>query len=83
MYQLEFDHIINHERGATTVNTEFAEIVEAPATWDSLLARAAAIALASRANQHITAFDLLLRDLGAMRDFMQTEFSVHPEELLE
>jgi hypothetical protein len=82
MYQLEFDNLIRAEHGILTFVEE--EETAAPASsWDDLLTRAATIALASRTNHHIVAFDLLLEEPAALRDFMQQEFQAHPEELLE
>lgn len=84
MYQLEFENIISAESGAfyDTLTLDRADISPAQ-TWDDLLLRAATIALASRNNHHVIAFDLLLEDPGHLRDFMEQEFGAHPEELLE
>lgn len=80
MYQLEFNNLIRAEHGILTLEEE---PVRPASSWDDLLTRAATIALASKTNQHIVAFDLLLEEPGALRDFMQQEFQAHPEELLE
>ena len=84
MYQLEFDNLVRAENGIFRGRLALEEEPTLPgSTWDELLTRAATIALASKSNHHIVAFDLLLEEPGALRDFMQQEFKAHPEELLE
>jgi hypothetical protein len=92
MYQLEFDSFVQTGHGnfqgflalgPETAGSAVATAERPAASWDDLLLRATTIALASQTQHHIVAFDLLLEEPGALRDFMQQEFHAHPEELLE